>query len=153
MDFKDLSYVIAIAKTQNITKAADMLYVTQPTLTKFLQNLEREMGQKLFKKLGNRFVLTYAGERYVAKATEILNLKKELDQEMGDIIRQNAGLLKIAFPTMRAANQQGGIITKEAPLHISNVMLVVDGQATRVGFQMDGDKKVRVAKKTGKVID
>ena len=82
MDFKDLSYVIAIAKTQNITKAADMLYVTQPTLTKFLQNLEREMGQKLFKKLGNRFVLTYAGERYVAKATEILNLKKELDQEM-----------------------------------------------------------------------
>ena len=65
--FKDLSYVIAIAKTQNITKAADMLYVTQLTLTKFLQNLEREMGQKLFKKLGNRFVLTYAGERYVAK--------------------------------------------------------------------------------------
>ena len=97
MDFKDLSYVIAIAKTQNITKAADMLYVTQPTLTKFLQNLEREMGQKLFKKLGNRFVLTYAGERYVAKATEILNLKKELDQEMGDIIRQNAGLLKLLF--------------------------------------------------------
>ena len=74
-----------------------MLYVTQPTLTKFLQNLEREMGQKLFKKLGNRFVLTYAGERYVAKATEILNLKKELDQEMGDIIRQNAGLLKNCF--------------------------------------------------------
>ena len=58
---------------------------------------------------------------------------------------------KHAKPSM--ANQQGGIITKEAPLHISNVMLVVDGQATRVGFQMDGDKKVRVAKKTGKVID
>ena len=38
-------------------------------------------------------------------------------------------------------------------LHISNVMLVVDGKATRVGFQMDGDKKVRVAKATGKVID
>ena len=80
MDFRDLSYVLAIAKTQNITKAADSLYVTQPTLTKFLQNLEKEMGQKLFRKLGNRFVLTYAGERYVAKATEILNLKKELHQ-------------------------------------------------------------------------
>ena len=52
-----------------------------------------------------------------------------------------------------AANQNGGIINKEAPLHISNVMLVVDGKATRVGFQMDGDKKVRVAKATGKVID
>ena len=52
-----------------------------------------------------------------------------------------------------AANQQGGIVTKEAPLHISNVMLLVDGKATRVGFQMNGEKKVRVAKETGKVID
>ena len=52
-----------------------------------------------------------------------------------------------------ATNQAGGITTKEAALHISNVMLVVDGKATRVGFQMDGDKKVRVAKATGKVID
>ena len=50
-------------------------------------------------------------------------------------------------------NPQGGIITKEAAIHVSNVMLVVDGKATRVGFQMDGDKKVRVAKATGKVID
>jgi large subunit ribosomal protein L24 len=53
-----------------------------------------------------------------------------------------------------AANQEGGIIQKEAPLQISNVMLVVDGKATRVGFKMDGDKKVRVAKALkGKVID
>lgn len=52
-----------------------------------------------------------------------------------------------------AANQNGGIVNKEAPLHVSNVMLVVKGQATRVGFKMDGDKKVRVAKKTGEVID
>lgn len=51
MDFKDLTYIIAIAEYQNITKAADSLYVTQPTLTKFLQSLEKSLGQKLFKKL------------------------------------------------------------------------------------------------------
>lgn len=103
MDFRELSYVIAVAKHQNITKAAEALYITQPTLTKFLQNLEAEMGQKLFRKLGHRFVLTYAGERYVSRATEILNLKRELDQEMSDIVRNNHGSLKIAFPTMRGA--------------------------------------------------
>ena len=101
MDFKDMSYVLAIAKHQNITKAAEALYITQPTLTKFLQHLEKALGQKLFRRLGNRYLLTYAGERYTAKAAEILNLKKELDQEMGDIVRNNAGSLKIAFPTMR----------------------------------------------------
>lgn len=52
-----------------------------------------------------------------------------------------------------AANQNGGIIQKEAALNVSNVMLVVDGKATRVGFEVKDGKKVRVAKATGKVID
>ena len=48
---------------------------------------------------------------------------------------------------------QGGIVNQEAPIDISNVMLVVDGKATRVGFDVKDGKKVRVAKTTGKVID
>ncbi len=51
------------------------------------------------------------------------------------------------------ANQNGGIIEQEAPIDISNVMLLSDGQASRVGFKMEGDKKVRFAKATGKTID
>ena len=58
---------------------------------------------------------------------------------------------KHAKPSM--ANQQGGIVHQEAPIHASNVMLLHEGKATRVGFKMDGDKKVRYAKATGKVID
>lgn len=50
-------------------------------------------------------------------------------------------------------NPNGGIVEKEAPIDISNVMLVVKGKTTRVGFRMDGDKKVRYAKATGEVID
>ena len=51
-----------------------------------------------------------------------------------------------------AANANGGRVEQEAPLDISNVMLVADGKATRVGFKIEDGKKVRVAKKTGKVI-
>ena len=51
-----------------------------------------------------------------------------------------------------AANAQGGIVNKEAPIHISNVMYVHKGQPTRVGFKIEGDKKVRVAKATGETI-
>ena len=51
------------------------------------------------------------------------------------------------------ANQEGGIVSQEGSIDISNVMLVHDGQPTRVGFKMDGDKKVRYAKSTGEVID
>ena len=52
-----------------------------------------------------------------------------------------------------AANQNGGIIQKEAPIDISNVMYVSKGKASRVGFKIEDGKKVRVAKATGEVID
>ena len=60
-------------------------------------------------------------------------------------------LTKHAKPSM--ANQNGGIIHQEGPIDISNVMYIHKGKATRIGVKMDGDKKVRVAKSTGEVID
>ena len=48
--------------------------------------------------------------------------------------------------------QESAIIKIEAMIDISNVMLVIDGKPTRVGFKVDGKKKFRVAKKTGKTI-
>ena len=51
------------------------------------------------------------------------------------------------------SNQNGGIVNQEAPIDASNVMYMHKGQATRIGYKMDGDKKVRIAKSTGEVID
>jgi len=51
------------------------------------------------------------------------------------------------------SNPNGGIVQKEAPIDISNVMLVFKGKPTRVGFRVENDKKVRFAKATGEVID
>ena len=58
---------------------------------------------------------------------------------------------KHAKPSMQ--DQQGGIVHQEGPIDVSNVMYLHKGKATRVGFKMDGDKKVRFAKSTGEVID
>lgn len=52
-----------------------------------------------------------------------------------------------------AANQNGGIVQKEAPIDISNVMYVHKGKPTRIGFKYEKDKKVRFAKSTGDIID
>ena len=60
-------------------------------------------------------------------------------------------ITKHAKPSM--ANQQGGIVHQEGPIHASNVMLLHEGKATRVGFKFEDGKKVRFAKATGKVID
>ena len=55
----------------------------------------------------------------------------------------------------QTASQEAGIITKEAPIHLSNIAIAdpKDGKPTRVGFKIDGDKKVRVAKRSGATID
>lgn len=52
-----------------------------------------------------------------------------------------------------AGNPNGGIIQKEAPVDISNVMYVHKGKVTRIGFKVENDKKVRFAKSTGDIID
>jgi large subunit ribosomal protein L24 len=52
-----------------------------------------------------------------------------------------------------ASNQAGGIVHQEGPIEASNVMYVSKGEVTRIGYKMDGDKKVRYAKKSGEVID
>lgn len=93
MDFRELSYITAIAKYQNITKAAESLYISQPTLSKFLKALEEDIGLKLFRRLGNRYVLTHAGECYLQKAEQILQLKNELDLELADIMKRDVGVL------------------------------------------------------------
>ncbi len=53
-----------------------------------------------------------------------------------------------------AQSPQGGIVETEAPIHISNLAIVdpSTGKATKVGYKMEGDKKVRIAKKSGKTI-
>jgi large subunit ribosomal protein L24 len=54
----------------------------------------------------------------------------------------------------QTASAQGGIITKEMPIHVSNIAITdANGKATRVGFKMVGDRKVRFSKRTGETID
>ena len=75
-----------------------------------------------------------------------------VDQKNGTVLVEGVNMrTKHAKPS--AYNPEGGILHQEGPIDASNVMLMHKGQATRVGFKMDGDKKVRFAKKTGEVID
>ena len=75
-----------------------------------------------------------------------------VDVKKGKVLVEGVNMItKHAKPSQ--ANPNGGIIQREAPIDISNVMLVYKGTATRVGFKMDGDKKVRYAKATGEIID
>lgn len=75
-----------------------------------------------------------------------------VDAKSNRIIVEGVNMVK-KHTKPSAANQNGGIIEKEAPIDISNVMYVHKGKPTRIGFQFKDGKKVRVAKSTGDVIE
>ena len=75
-----------------------------------------------------------------------------VNPKKGAVLVEGVNMItKHTKPSM--ANQQGGIVNKEAWIDASNVMVMHEGKATRVGFKVEDGKKVRVAKTTGKVID
>ncbi len=75
-----------------------------------------------------------------------------VDQKNKKVLVEGVNMItKHAKPSQ--ANPNGGILQREAYIDLSNVMLVYKGKTTRVGFKVEGDKKVRVAKATGEVID
>ena len=82
MDIRDYEYIVTIAEQKSITRAAAQLFITQSALTKFLQRTERSLGLPLFLKKGNQFLLTEAGQRYVETGRVIMQLDRQLENQL-----------------------------------------------------------------------
>ena len=104
MEYTDLEYFIAIAEHHNLTRAAEALYVSQPTLTKYLHKLEKELGGKVFRRNGYQYDLTFLGQRYLDYNSNLNKLTDKDDTEkFGDcnfVLENNA-------PQILAAVHQG----------------------------------------------
>lgn len=102
MDFRELNYVIAVAEHGTISRAAEALYIAQPSLSKFLQNLENSLGVKLFERINRKMILTDAGKQYVHTAYNILTLKNQLQNSMNDRAKLRLGRLSIGSTNARS---------------------------------------------------
>lgn len=103
MNIHELNYVLCIAKHQNLTKAARELFISQPTLSKHLKKLERELGMKLFARIDNCYIPTYAGSRYLEYASRMLALTQDWEKELLELSSLNDGELHVAIPLMRSS--------------------------------------------------
>lgn len=102
MDFKPYEYVVKVADLRSITKAAQALYVSQPYLSSYIVRLESELEVQLFDRTTKPLSLTYAGEKYLKMAREVLALHEELQEEIRHIGNHTAGRLAVGIPRMRA---------------------------------------------------
>lgn len=96
MDFRQLTYFLAIVDQGGFNRAAAALYVSQPSLSQAIQALERDLGDSLFHRLGRRVVLTEAGGALVPRAREALHALELARASVGAVSELRAGRLEIA---------------------------------------------------------
>ncbi|MFN3021380.1 MULTISPECIES: 50S ribosomal protein L24 [Soonwooa] len=107
---------------------------------------------KLKIKRGDNVIITTGRKEIKGKTGEVIEVIKKEGKDARVIVAGLNIVKKHVKPS--AQNPQGGIVEKEASIHISNVMLVdpKTGKATKVGYKVDGDKKVRFAKQSGETL-
>jgi large subunit ribosomal protein L24 len=98
----------------------------------------------------------------IRKGDTVVVLAGKYKGSRGTVLRVDAGVSRVVVERVNlvkkhqkpsAANRQGGIVEKEAPIHLSNVMLVHKGEPTRVGFRVVGERKRRWSKRHDEAID
>ena len=95
MEFRTLRYFLAVAREENMTEAANVLHVTQPTLSRQIADLERELGVTLFDRTNRSCVLTGDGMRLRQRAEEILSLVDQTETELADQEGALSGTIRI----------------------------------------------------------
>ncbi|PLS08344.1 LysR family transcriptional regulator [Neobacillus cucumis] len=101
MDLKQVEYMIKIAEENNITKAAEKLFITQSALNQQLLKLEKELGTQLFVRSRTNWHPTQAGEIYIKNAKKMVRLKKDTYNQINDLLDIKKGKLSIGLTPER----------------------------------------------------
>lgn len=91
MELRQLRYFLAVTREQSISKAAEALFITQPNLSRQMQNLEKEIGQQLFIRGTKKITLTEAGQLLYKRAEEITELYNQTEAELNKPITDMSG--------------------------------------------------------------
>jgi LysR family transcriptional regulator, hydrogen peroxide-inducible genes activator len=100
MELHQLRYAIAVADTGNFTRASERSHVSQPSLSQQIINLEKEVGHKLFHRLGRRAVLTEAGTVFLERARRIIFEVENASKELSDHPSLERRITVGAIPTV-----------------------------------------------------
>lgn len=112
MNLKQLSYIVTIADTQNISHAADQLFISRPALNHYLTTLEKELGYPIFKRIQKKMIPTDAGAIYIRSAREILEIKKQAYKAIDEVTRGESGCLNLGITRVIGAAMFSSVFPK-----------------------------------------
>ena len=110
---KKIEYILAAADCGSISKAAEILYVTQPSLSRFISKTEEELGLKLFQRSADGIRLTPAGEVYVRYAREMKQLQSKMDKELSQMQLEESQQEIVICMTLNSSSMSTWKITEK----------------------------------------
>lgn len=131
MNDRELLYIKTIADTKSISKAAEELFIAQPSLSQSLQRIERELGTHLFIREPRGMKLTYAGEKYYLMAKEILDIYSDFKSEITHINELKAGRLVIGIARYMGMNILPNVLP-DFNKNYPNIEIIIREENTRV---------------------
>ncbi len=157
VEFRQLTYFLAAAHTQNFRKAAELCLVTQPALSRQIAALEKELGIELFRRIKQHVELTPAGQTFVAYAQDALEILQQGEQELvrwqqghgGTVLIGCNQSLAAAFlpPLLAAFRKRYPAIHLKVKVHSSDeVISLVEQGAVDLGFIYDPAVRSTVVK-------
>lgn len=133
-----MQYFLAVAKEQNITKAAKVLHITQPTLSRQMAMLEKEIGATLFIKGSRPLSLTNEGYLLRRRAEEVLDLLAKTEAEVSCGKEELEGTVTIGCGEIAAVQYLAKIIEKFHEIHPLVVFDIYTANADQIRQRMDG---------------
>ena len=133
MELRVLNYFLAIAREENFTKAAQMLHVTQPTLSRQIADLEQELGVKLFVRSNHNIILTEEGMILKRRAQEILSLADKTKRDFMQKGEALSGTIAIGSGEFRSTEYLAKIIAKFRKKYPNVKYDIYSGNSVNIG--------------------
>lgn len=137
MELRVLKYFIAVAREESMTRAADILHVTQPTLSKQIKDLEDEIGKKLFNRTNYAIKLTAEGEILYKRALDILNLANDTVEELKAMTEATGGNVNIGAAETDSIKYLARIIKQLQQECAGIIVSIYSGDSESVEYKLD----------------
>ncbi len=111
MEIRVLKYFLMVAREENITRAASLLHLTQPTLSRQLKQLEDELGVRLFERSRHRIILTEEGMLLRRRAQEIVSLEERAKQDVRKASNELEGSVTVGSGELKSSDALMKLIT------------------------------------------
>ena len=137
LNFKQFKYVLMLANEHSFSRAADMLNITQPSLSQYIKKIEKEVGLPLFDRANGDIRLTDAGKVYIEGGRKILDIEQRMKNSFTDLASYKTGSLIIGAAPYRAASMMPVITSKFRSIHPGMHLVVREGTTAELAEGME----------------